>query len=534
MAEDIVDILIIGAGASSAAAAWSLADTKMRIMCLEQGDWMNPANYPSTKKHWQVLRNVEYNQSPNVRKRVTDYPINENESAVSVANFNGVGGGTILYSAHFPRFKPSDFKVRSLDGVADDWPVNYQTLEPYFSQNDRNMGVSGLAGDPAIPWHEPPLPPIPIGKMGETMGRGFNKLGWHWWPSDAAIISEDYEGREKCVNLGPCNSGCAKGAKSSVDIAYWPMNQRLGVELKTRCRVREITVDKNDMATGAIYYDEHGVEHFQRAEVVIMACNGVGTPRLLLNSVSARFPDGLANRSGLVGKNLMFHPWGFVEGFFSDPLDSHLGPQGTCLLSQEFYETDKTRDFVRGYTLQVTRGASPLNIAQGGVSRGDIPWGSGHHAAYQKYFGRSALVNICCEDLPEECNTVTLDPVLTDSDGIPAPKITYRLSDNSQRMMRHGVARASEALAAAGAFQINPSGHSRHAGWHLMGTARMGTDPAKSVVNSWGRSHDVKNLFIIDGSIFVTAGAVNPTTTIQALALYVADSMKKNLANLFD
>ncbi|HAK52400.1 MAG TPA: choline dehydrogenase, partial [Gammaproteobacteria bacterium] len=106
-------------------------------------------------------------------------------------------------------------------------------------------------------------------------------------------ITEDYEGREKCINLGPCNYGCAQGAKSSVDIAYWPMNQRLGVELKTRCRVREITVDENDMATGAIYFDEDGVEHHQRAEVVIMACNGVGTPRLLLNSKSARFPDGV-------------------------------------------------------------------------------------------------------------------------------------------------------------------------------------------------------------------------------------------------
>ncbi len=534
MADDIVDILIIGAGASSAAAAWSLADTRMRILCLEQGGAMRPEEYPSTSKNWQVLRNVPYNQSPNIRRRDADYPINEDDSAVSVANFNGVGGGTVLYSAHFPRFKPSDFRVNSLDGVADDWPINYSTLDPYFTQNDLNMGVSGLAGDPAIPYHEFALPHIPIGKMGEAMGRGFNKLGWHWWPSDAAIISQDYEGREKCVNLGPCNSGCAKGAKSSVDIAYWPVNQRMGVELRTGCRVREITVDENDMATGAIYIDADGSEHHQRAEVVIMACNGVGTPRLLLNSTSPGFPDGIANRSGLLGKNLMFHPWGFVEGFLDQPLDSHLGPMGTCILSQEFYETDPARDFVRGYTLQVTRGQPAVNTALVGAMRGDIPWGEDHHAAFEKYFGRSVNMNICCEDLPEECNTVTLDPDLKDSDGIPAPKITYRLSDNSKRMMAHGVARATEALEAAGAIQVNPHGHTRTTGWHLMGTARMGTDPEKSVVNEWGRSHDVKNLFIIDGSIFVTSGAVNPTTTIQALALYVADSIKKNLANLFD
>ncbi|HAK52399.1 MAG TPA: choline dehydrogenase, partial [Gammaproteobacteria bacterium] len=183
MAEDIVDVLIIGAGASSAAAAWSLSDTKMRILCLEQGDWMNPAGYPSTNKHWQVMLNPDYNQSPNVRRNEADYPINEDESAISVANFNGVGGGTILYSGHFPRLKPSDFKTQTLDGVGDDWPVDYYALEPFFAQNDRNMGVSGLAGDPAIPYHEPPLPPVPIGRMGEVMGKGLNKLGWHWWPS---------------------------------------------------------------------------------------------------------------------------------------------------------------------------------------------------------------------------------------------------------------------------------------------------------------------------------------------------------------
>ncbi|MEM7017538.1 MAG: GMC family oxidoreductase [Pseudomonadota bacterium] len=532
--EDIVDVLIIGAGASGAAVAWGLTETKMRIVCLEQGGWMNPAEYPSNSPYWQTLRQVDYNQSPNIRKRETDYPINEEDSAVNVANFNGVGGGTVLYSGHFPRFHPSDFRVKSLDGVADDWPIDYEMLEPFFAQNDRNMGVSGLAGDPAIPYHEPPLPHIPIGKMGEVMGRGFNKLGWHWWPSDAAIISQDYEGRAGCVNLGPCNSGCAQGAKSSVDVAYWPVLERMGVELRTHCRVREITVDDNDMATGVVYYDEHGVEQFQRAEIVIVACNGIGTPRLLLNSASSRFPDGLANRSGLVGKNLMFHPWGFAIGFFDQPLDSHLGPQGTCILSQQFYETDPSRDFVRGYNIQITRGLPPVSIAVNGLLGGDIPWGKGHHEAFQQYAGKSVLVNICCEDLPEECNTVTLDSELKDSNGIPAPKITYRLSENSNRMMAHAMEKSTEALEAAGAFQINAQGQVSHTGWHLMGTARMGFDPETSVVNEWGRCHDVRNMFIVDGSVFVTAGAVNPTTTIQAVALYIADKMKQNLANLFD
>ena len=534
MAEDIVDVLIIGSGASGAAVAWSLADTRMRIVCLEQGDWMNPSDYPSTRRDWEAQITGPFSTSPNIRKRAHDYPINEAESPISIVNFNGVGGSTVFYSAHFPRFHPSDFKVRSLDGVADDWPIDYATLEPFFALNDRNIGVSGLAGDPAIPAHEPPLPPVPIGLMGETMARGFNKLGWHWWPSDSALVTQAYEGREPCANLGPCHSGCAKGAKSSADITYWPMARRAGVELRTRCRVREILVDENDMATGVVYYDEHGVERRQRAEVVVLACNGVGTPRLLLNSKSARFPDGLANRSGLVGKNLMLHPWGLISGVFDAPLASRFGPAGCCILSQQFYETDLSRGFVRGYNLQITRGAGPVTTARTGLTRGQIPWGAGHHEAFARRYNHTVNIGVCCEDLPDVNNTVTLDPDLADSHGIPAPKVTYRLDENSRRMLQHGLDRGSEVMTAAGATDIYTEGPIRLAGWHLLGTARMGTDPQQSVVNEWGRCHDVRNLFIVDGSVFVTSGGVNPTSTIQAVALYIADAMKQRLANLFD
>ncbi len=170
---------------------------------------------------------------------------------------------------------------------------------------------------------------------------------------------------------------------------------------------------------------------------------------------------------------------------------------------------------------------------QGHVS-GAIPWGPGHHEAFRQQFDHVAHVYSVCEDLPEESNTVTLDPRLVDSDGIPAPKITYQIGENSRKMLAHGLARGRELMQAAGAKEIVSTDVLRLAGWHLLGTARMGNDPESSVVNSWGRSHDVKNLFIVDGSIFVTAGGVNPTSTIQALALYIADVMKKNLANLFD
>jgi choline dehydrogenase-like flavoprotein len=528
-----VDVVIVGAGASGAAVAWNLAETRMRIVCLEQGDWPDPARYPSTGRDWEARALGEYGFSPNRRGGSADYPINEDESPIRIANWNGVGGGTVLYAGHFPRFHPSDFRVKTLDGCGDDWPIDYATLAPYYDQNDRMMGISGLAGDPAYPPKPAVMRPVPLGRAGARLAEGFNRLGWHWWPSNSAVATEDYDGRAKCINLGHCLHGCAQGAKASTDITYWPHALRAGVELRTRARVREITVDGNGMASGVVYYDADGVEQFQPAEVVILACNGIGTPRILLNSTSGRFPHGLANSSGLVGRNLMFHPYAAISGIFDEPLDGYRGPSNT-LWSQEFYETDRARDFLRGYTFEITRGRGPVMTALGGMASRRIPWGPGHHDAFRRMFDRITGMVAICEDLPEEHNTVTLDPLLKDAHGIPAPKIRYRLSDNSRRMLDHAMARATEVLRAAGATDVTAEAPLAIGGWHLMGTARMGTDPERSVVNEWGRSHDVRNLFIVDGSIFVTSAGVNPTSTIQALALYVSDNIKRRLADLFD
>jgi len=223
MADDVVDVLIIGAGASGAAVAWSLSDTRMRIVCLEQGDWVKPDDYPGNRDDWELAQVHDWSPSPNVRGRREDYPVNDSGSPIAASMFNAVGGSTILYAAHFPRFHPSDFRVRTLDGVGDDWPLDYARLTPWYNLNSRMMGVSGLTGDPAYPADPPkefPLPPIPLGKLGDTLARGFNKLGWHWWPSDSAIASQDYEGRAGCINAGTCLLGCPHGAKGSTDVTY--------------------------------------------------------------------------------------------------------------------------------------------------------------------------------------------------------------------------------------------------------------------------------------------------------------------------
>ncbi|MGH7154096.1 MAG: GMC family oxidoreductase, partial [Acetobacteraceae bacterium] len=530
---DKVDVLIIGAGASGAAVAYSLAETKMRILCLEQGGWMKQSDYPANRRSFEAETFGPYAISPNLRRRAADYPINDANSPIKVANFNAVGGSTIMYTGNFPRLHPSDFRVRTLDGVADDWPIDYPTLEPFYNENDRITGTAGLAGDPAYPAHAPPLPPLPLGRNGARLAQAMNRLGWHWWPSDSAVATVEFDGRASCIHLGQCHSGCAQGAKASVDLTYWPHAIRAGVELRTNCRVREITTGPDGMAAGVVYHDADGATQFQPAELVIVACNGIGTPRLLLHSASGRFPNGLANSSGLVGRNLMFHPWCNVIGYADEPLDGHRG-NPLCLWSHEFYETDPARDFVRGFMLSFNRGAGVGEEAVHLENMGFLPWGEAHHDTFRGLVGHRMQIGVCSEDLPEEHNRVTLDPVLKDAHGIPAPRIDYRIGDNTSRMLDFAIARGKEIMAAAGARHIHAIRPLEYSGWHLMGTARMGNDPERSVVNPWGRSHDVKNLFIVDGSVFVTAGGVNPTNTIQALALYIADAIKQRLATLFD
>ena len=521
------EVLVIGAGAAGGALTWRLAQGGLKVVCLEQGGWIDwEKDAPTSGPDWEVIRETSRNPNPNIRRHAWDYPVNDEHTDIKPLMWNGVGGSLVHWGAHFPRFRPSDFKVRTLDGVADDWPLDYYELERYYDLNDTMVGVSGLAGDPGNPPRSPrQTPPISPGRGGSLMARAFDRLDWHWWLPDLALNSEPYGGRGACNNCGPCDLGCPQKARVSTDVTYWPLAIGLGAELRTECRVAEVTVDGQGRATGATYFDPEGRLLHQRAAAVVVCGNGVGTPRLLLLSQSKAHPDGLANSSGLVGKRLMHHPTGFATGVFDELLEDWKGDFAAAIVSQNFYESDASRGFLRGFQMQCVRAAGgPVGTALGQYLAG-IPWGDDHHRLFAEQFGRTVSLTVTSEDLPEESNCVTLDPVLKDGHGIPAPRLHYRVGDNTRKMIAWGVERAVEAFEEAGAKRIVTQQLVESAGFHFMGTTRLGDDPADSVLDRWGRAHDCDNLWVAGGSVFVTGAGLNPTSTIMALALRTADDI---------
>ncbi len=525
---DIADVLIIGAGPSGSVAAKHLAQAGIKVVCLEQGHMPDANKYAGRRPEWELVSQKQWHPNPNYRDRERDYPINTDSSDVHPLMFCGVGGSATLYAGHWTPFMPSDFKVRSLDGVADDWPFSYEDLSPFLEEIEREVGVSGLGGNPAYPPKMAyPTPALPIGKVGNKAAECLDAMGWHWWPGTNAIPSLPYNGLNACVRRGTCMSGCPEGAKSTTDLTHWPHAIKAGARLITGARVRKITTNDEGLATGAVYIDEPGREREQKASVVILCANGIGTPRLLLLSASARFPNGLANSSGLVGKRLMMHPFSAVQATFDEDLESWRGPFGQNVSSYEFYETDESRGFVRGAKWGAMPGGGPLGatsfvgtkVFTDPNARVEDIWGSNLHEMVERRFGRSMVWGIIGEDLPEESNQVLLDPDLTDSDGIPAPKLLYKVSENSERMLKFHEDRCLEAVKAGGAIETSVVHQMPDTGWHLLGTCLMGNDPKSSVVNQWGATHDVPNLFILDGSTFPTSAGLNPTATIMTVAL---------------
>ncbi|MDO8389714.1 MAG: GMC family oxidoreductase [Actinomycetota bacterium] len=517
----IYDVLVVGAGAAGAAVSYSLRARGLDVVCVDQGNWIDRETLPKRHLDWELRGRTEWSANPNVRAWPSDYSVKSvGETEVTPMLFNGVGGSTVGFGGVYWRLLPSDFKTRTLDGFGVDWPITYEELAPYYSQNEQIVGVSGLAGDPTGPEREEyPCPPVTMGKLGQIWARGFEQLGWHWWVQDCAIATRDYgPDRSGCVGRGFCAWGCPSKSLGSVDVTYWPLALEAGVELRLDARVRQIDIDKGGRATGVSYVDVEGRDVTLKARIVVVSAGGVGTPRLLLMSKSPRFPDGLANSSGLVGKNLMHHVQARVIGLFDERVEGDRGAWGGAFASREFYETDAKHAFLRGFTLGTRRGLPPLETALRCA-----PWGAQHYEVMERHLNHEGVVAVMGDDEPEEVNSIELDYEGADSLGLPGVSLRYRLSENSRRLGAEGVRRAKELCLAAGAVGVADTGLSPVPAFHLMGTARMGSRPDGSVVDRDHRSHDVPNLFIVDGSSMPTGGSVNPTNTIQALALRAAD-----------
>lgn len=531
-----VDVLIIGSGMGGAVSAKVLAEAGLKVVCLEQGPWIRPEDHPHESPHWEWERLTSFSTATNVRKLDQDYPVDTLDETTLM--WNGVGGSTVVYTATWPRFRPSDFRKGTEHGCQPDWPFTYEDLDPFYTENDKNCGVSGLLGDPAIPPRMPfqtrPLPPGPIGPIA---ARGFEKLDWHWWPMPCAILSEDRDGRKACNNCGNCQSGCPTGALNDMSVTHWPKAIAAGAELRTNARVERIETDASGRATGAVYIDRMTkTRHFQAADVVIVAANGIGTPRLLLMSESAQHPHGLANSSDMVGRHLMHHGLAIVEAWVEERTDIHKGNTSAAIICEEFAETDVSRGFINGFTLHIVRLNGAGYQAIGSHSGNVAPWGDGHHEWFRRHFGHGFGILCVGDDLPLAENRVTLSDTVVDSDGLPAPKVSYHLHPNDQRMMDYAVDRAVDLAKACDAFDIAVNrwtvpgqGYSPPA-WHLLGTCRMGANPETSVTNEWGQTWDVPNLYIMDGSLLPTGGAVNPTSTIGAVVLRAATHLRDRFA----
>lgn len=511
-------VVIVGAGPSAAVAALRLVRAGLTVTCFEQGGWPDRSTFGGDTPAGELIGLKQWSGSPGVRGGAADYPIDDSASDMKALNYNGVGGGTVLYNAQWPRMLPGDFRVRSADGVAADWPLDYEQLQPFYQETDRQFGVSGLGGNPAYPdGDDPPLPALPIGPLGLAVARAQARLGWHWWPDANAILSAPRDGRHACVQRGTCGRGCDEGAKASADLTHWPQFADLGGDLVTRATVRRILVDATDRATGVEWVDADGQVHQHDADVVLCAANGIGTPRLLLASATVSQPDGLANDCGLVGRGLMLHPMSLVQGTLPDSAPWH-GHNGGIINSLQFYASDASRGFVRGARWALTGGGQPLAVALGHTGE----WGSGHHQRIRDQVGRRLQWVLLAEDLPEDGNRVTL-AAESDGAGLAGAVVDYRVGENTTRLLAWHAERASESLTEAGVVDIGVV--QARANGHFMGTARMGVDPATSVCDRWGFTHRIRNLGIIDGSVFPTASGMNPTSTIAALALRTAEHL---------
>ncbi len=504
--EDEVDYVIVGVGSAGGVLVQRLARAGFNVVGLEAGPFWD------TEKDW-VSDETGSHQLYWTDPRVTG---GKDPLALGANNCGrGVGGGSVHWAAFTPRLHPSDFEVYTRDGVAVDWPIDYSILKPYYEQLELEMPVAGPA---YYPWGHPhgyAYGPHPMGGVGNALIKGCTALGI---PvsigGPVAILSGSHGDRPHCIYRGFCIQGCKVGAKASTLITHVPDALRSGAEIREHSMAARVELGPHRRVTGVHYFDRDGRMHFQRAKAVIVSGYAIETPRLLLNSACPGFEGGLANSSGTLGQYLMAQAGNVVLGRFDDPVRMYKAPPAHAL-TEQFYETDPKNDFARGFAIQ-TVGPLPVAFAKQ-MMAAKKAWGWGLRREMMDY-NHWASFGLLGEILPWVDNAVTLAEE-KDQFGLPVAHVTFNLHENDKRLIEAAKNKTMEVMQAAGATEAVQE--PRYA--HLVGACRMGSDPRSSVVDKFGRTHDIENLFVCDGSILPTQGSANPGLTIQALAARTAD-----------
>ncbi len=533
------DVCVIGTGASGGVMIQELTAAGFHVVALQRGPYLRNSDFVDDDELRVDRRDTLF--SPD---QLETYRFDE-RSPTETGRFNRmaycVGGTMVHWAASSWRFRPDEFKVLSKEGPVPgaslaDWPIDYDELEPYYERAEWEFGVSGDAA--ANPFGPPrqrayPNPPIPDRTASRRFKEASRKLGYHPFPVPTAINSRAYDGRPACIYGGACAGyGCPINAKGTTFSVSLPKALATGrVDLRPNSMAFEIKVGPDGRARSVRYMDQQSREVSEVfARHVIVAGNAIGTPHLLLMSRSSLFPDGLANSSGLVGRNLMFHNFVAVSFTIDEPSYAFAGLETQGALD-DLHASDPRRGFIRGGVVAEMNVALRQPLQYAFLQHSDYPgskWGR-EFKDFLRKFPRTVSIGSVLEDLPMEKSRIDLDPEVRDVHGLPVPRITHRQHPNDLAMSRWYRDRELEIADAGGAIEkwvwgtFTEEDEAMKGSAHLHGTCRMGPDPERSVVDRWCRSHDVPNLWVVDGSVFPTSGGYNPTLTILANAFRVAD-----------
>lgn len=513
--DDASVVVVVGTGSGGGVLSNELAQRGVKVVAPEAGKRLMPADYINDE--WDSFAQLSWGD---MRTTSGDWRVARDFANLPAWIVKAVGGTSIHWAGASLRFQEHEFKALSTYGRVEganllDWPISLSDLEPYYDLAEKKLGVTRTNDWPGLPGNNNYL----VFEKG-AKAAGYTKVS----TGRMAINSVDNDGRPACQQTGFCFQGCKWGAKWSAAYTDIPYGEATGnLEVRDEAHVVKIEHDAEGKVTGVRYIDKDGVEQLQAARVVCVAGNSIESPRLLLASASERFPDGLANSSGQVGRNYMRHMTGSVYGIFERPVKMWRGTTMAGIIQDEAVH-DTKRGFVGGYELETLALGVPFMAAfmdPGG-------WGRAFTSAMDGYENMAGMW-IVGEDLPQETNRVTLNHDAPDQFGRPSPNVHYDDHPNDVAMRNHAYAAGETIYRAAGATRVMPT--PPYPSTHNLGTNRMSERAEDGVVNKWGQAHDVANLFVSDGSVFTTSAAENPTLTIVALAIrqaeYIAGELGK-------